>query len=138
MASVTKVAASVRIVRNDPEDTLDVDSASGYTPVLGEVVALSAAGTVNLCDATDSASLTVPLGLVVAFKQKRAGGYRITVLTRGLVEGWTGMTVTGLVRLWTSETAGAIDTTDPTTTGVTGFAIGRAINATQILFNFPA
>lgn len=140
MAAVTVVAASIRAVAHDPEDVLTFDAASGYTPVLGDVVALSGADEVDEADATDANGLTVPMGIVGAIQAVRtnagAAGYRVTVYRDALVEGFTGMTAKDI--LYTSTTAGGIEDADPTTTGVTGYAIGQAISATQAVFRFPS
>lgn len=135
MADVTVVAASVRAVSNDPEDTLTFDAASGYTPALGDLVAISGNDEVDQCDATDANSLVEPVGVVIAVQNVR-GAYRVTVIERGLLEGFTGLTAG--TTLYNSTTAGAIENTDPTTTGVTGKAVGYAVNATQVRLALPS
>lgn len=136
MAAVAVVAASVRAVSHHPENTLDFNTASGYTPEVGDIVAISGNDEVDGADATDANSLTNAIGIVVALRQKRDGTYRVTILLRGLVEGFTGLTAGDII--YTSTTAEKMDDADPTTTGVTGKAVGTAKNATQIIFDFPA
>lgn len=139
MADVTVVAAAVRAVEGDPADTVTMDAASGYTPTVGDLVAVAGNDTVDECDATDSNTLMEPFGIVESYKAVRTtagtAGYRVTVRQRGIMEGFTSLTAKTV--LWNSTTAGAIADADPTTTGVTGYPIGVAINATQVCLALP-
>lgn len=140
MADVTPTAASVRSVADDPEDALTMDAASGYTPALGDVVAISGNDEVDLCDATDANVLVEPLGVVKAIQAIRtsagAAGYRVTVMLRGILEGFTGLTAKTV--LYNSTTPGAFADADPTASGVTGKAIAVALNATQVYVAGPS
>lgn len=136
MADVTIVAASVRQVTGDPEDQLTYDAASGYTPALGNLVAISGNNAVDKCDATDANALVQPVGVVTSIQATPTGGYRVTATYGGLVEGFTGLTAKTV--LYNSATPGAISDTDPSGAGVTGLAIGVAVNATQVLLALPS
>lgn len=136
MADITISSDDVRQVTGDPEDTLTMDAASGYTPSLGDLVAVSGDDEVDECDATDSNSLVEPFGIVVATRDQRIGPTRVTVAHQGLIEGATGLTA-GTV-LYNSTTAGAIENSDPTTTGVTGIPFAVAVNPTEFQINLPA
>jgi hypothetical protein len=71
MADLAVTTASFRLVRSDPEDERTFDAASGYTPALGDLVALSGAGEVDQCDATDANALVEPVGVVAAIQSIR-------------------------------------------------------------------
>lgn len=140
MAAANPTAAAVRLVANDPEDTIDMDAASGYTPALGDLVAVSGNDEVDACDALDSNSLLEPFGVVVAIKAVRttagAAGKRVTIAQRGLLEGWTGLTAGDV--LWNSATAGDYSDADLSDGTHTGYPIGVVINATQVLLAMPS
>jgi len=139
MADVTKVTAAIRAVEGAAHQVYTADAASGYTPVVGDLVAIAGNDTVDECDATDANGLVEPIGVVESFKAVRttagAAGYRVTARFGGILEGFTGLTA-GTV-LYNSTTAGAIADADPTASGVTGIPIGVAINATQVLLALP-
>ena len=120
MADLTITTGAFRIVRDDPEDERTYDAAAAYVPALGDLVAISGDNEVDQCDATDANSLVEPVGVVTNVQAVRtaagAAGYRLSVARR----------------------AGAIESVDPTTTGVTGKVIGIAQNATQIDFTLPS
>jgi hypothetical protein len=140
MADITKVTAATRAVEGAAHEVYTADAASGYTPVLGDLVAIAGNDTVDECDATDANGLVEPIGIVESFKAIRTtaggAGYRVTARFGGIMEGYTGLTAGA--PLYNSTTAGAIEAADPTTTGVTGLKIGVAINATQILLAMPS
>ncbi len=145
MADITVVNADVRAVAHDPEDTLTFWAATGYTPKMGEVVAMSGADTVDLADADTTNGLSRAIGLVIATKQTTLNtgslGYRVTVLLRGLVEGFSSLTVGSDAALYTSTTPGAIENTDLSDAGpplIEAKKIGVPITATQAYFSFPA
>tara|TARA_R110000787_G_scaffold79469_4_gene173699 strand:- start:4031 stop:4456 length:426 start_codon:yes stop_codon:yes gene_type:complete len=139
MADLVIAAGGFRLVRDDPEDERTFDAAAAYVPVLGDLVAISGNGEVDECDATDANSLVEPVGVVSAFQQIRtnagAAGYRVSCARRALAEGFTGLTAGAT--LFTSTTAGAIESVDPTGAGVTGKVVGFAVNATQVEFILP-
>lgn len=131
MADIVVTAGAFRAVMNDPEDTVTLDAASGYSaPEAGESVSISADDEVDLSDATMADALYTPLGMVISVTTKPQGGHRVTVLLRGIVEGFTGMTAGD--QLFLSATAGALADANPdngTTLG--GYVMGQALNATQ-------
>ena len=140
MADLTVTASAFRLVRDDPEDERTYDAAAAYTPALGQLVAISGNGEVDAADATDANGLIEPVGVVTSIQAVRtaagAAGYRVSVARRALAEGFTGLTAGAL--FYNSTTAGAIESVDPTTTGVTGKVVGVAHSATQIEFVLPA
>jgi hypothetical protein len=133
MADVTVVPASVRAVTNDPEDTLTFWAEASYTPALGDLVMVSAADEVD--EAVVGAANGVA-GVVVAIKkvQNNAGltRYRVTVLHRGLVDGYTGLTAGELVQ----NSANAGNTADNAVVA-NARTVGMVKNATQIFFMCP-
>lgn len=141
MATVTVTAAAVRAVAHSPEDTLTLDAKSGYTPACGDIVAISGN---DECDAADSNSTNIrlknPIGVVISKRAIRTNagvaGYKVTVLLRGLVEGFASLSAG--FRVFTSTTAGKIETNDPSTGITDARPIGLCINATAIYFSFPA
>jgi hypothetical protein len=139
MADVTRVTAAIRAVEGAAHDVYTADAASGYTPVVGDLVAIAGNDTVDECDATDANGLVQPVGIVESFKAVRTtaggAGYRVTCRFSGVMEGFTSLTAKTV--LFNSTTAGAIADADPTTTGVTGIPIGIAINTTQVLLALP-
>lgn len=137
MANVTVVPAAIRPVAHDPEDVLDFDAASGYTPALGDLVAGAGANTVNKADATTGDLLNVIWGVVISARRtSQNAGWRVTVLMRGLLEGFTGLTAPGF--LYNSATAGSMSDTDPTVTGNVGRVVGVIKNTTQAYICCPA
>jgi hypothetical protein len=140
MADLTITTGAFRIVRDDPEDERTYDAAAAYVPALGDLVAISGDNEVDQCDATDANALVEPVGIVTNVQAVRtaagAAGYRLSVARRALCEGFTGLTAGAL--FYNSTTAGAIESADPTTTGVTGKVVGVAQNATQIDFTLPS
>lgn len=140
MADLTITTSALRVVRDDPEDERTYDAASGYTPALGDLVAMSGNEEVDKCDATDANGLVEPVGIVTNIQSVRtnagAAGHRVTVARRALVEGFESLSA-GAV-FFNSTTAGKIEDTDPTTTGVTGIKVGIAHDATKIDFVLPA
>lgn len=141
MADVSPTASAFRVVADDPEDSLTFNAKAAYTPALGDVVAISAADEVAPCDATVANGLVNPIGLVKSIQAVRtaagAAGYRVTVLLRGLVEGFTGLNPGST--LYTSTTAGNIADDDPTSNPtILGAPIGIAVNATQAYIACPS
>ena len=140
MADLAVTTAAFRLVRSDPEDERTFDAASGYTPALGDLVALSGAGEVDQCDATDANALVEPVGVVAAVQSIRtasgAAGYKVSCARRCLAEGFTGQTAG--TTLFNSTTPGSIADTDPTTTGITGKVVGYVHSATQVELILPS
>lgn len=140
MADLAVTTAAFRLVRSDPEDERTFDAASGYTPALGDLVALSGAGEVDQCDATDANALVEPVGVVAAIQSIRtssgAAGYKVSCARRCLAEGFTGQTAGTLV--YNSTTAGAIADADPSGAGITGKVVGYVHSATQVELVLPS
>ena len=140
MADLSLTAAAIRPVAHSPEDTLTFDAGSGYTPALGDIVAVSGNDAVKGADADESTGLTIPIGIVISIRAVRttagAAGYRVTALLRGLVEGFESLSAGD--RVFTSRTAGKIQNDDVTGSGISSRPIGLCINATAIYFAFPS
>lgn len=139
MSAVTITAAAVRAVAGDAEDVFDAAAASGYTPEVGDLVAISGSGEVDGADATVANGLQYAAGIVEDVKAAHGAGggttYRVTVRTRGIIEGFSSLTAGN--RLFTSTTAEKFDNADATASGITAYPVALALTATKILLNCP-
>lgn len=139
MADITVVAASVRPVAHDAEDVSEFNAGSGYTtPALGDLVQCNGTDDeVVLSDANLPANMAVP-GFVIAIRRTGQGtaGYRLTVLHRGLLEGFTGLPVGQYV--YNSATAGKVADLDPSGVGANGKVVGYAKTSTRLFVCCPA
>lgn len=135
----TITASAVRTVAGNADEVFDAYAAAGYTPEMGNVVALCGDDEVDLCDATLVNGLELPAGMVEAVKAVpgAAGGvaHKVTVRGRGIVEGFTDLR--GGTVLYTSPTPGKFHLTDPTDSGIQGFPIALVKSATRVILNMP-
>lgn len=138
MADITVVAAAIRPVAHDPEDVKEFNAASGYTPTLGQLVQCNGTDDeVVAADANLPAVYAIP-GVVVAIRRTGQGtaGYRLTVMERGVLEGFTGLPVGQYV--YNSATAGRINSVDPSGVGANGRVVGYAKTSTRLVLCCPA
>lgn len=137
MADLTITAAAFRVVQHDPEDVLEFNARSGYTPAYGDLVAVSGADEVALADATSGDNRNVIAGVVIGIRRtQNNAGYAVSVLERGTIEGFTGLSAPGFI--YNSVTAGKMGTTDPTVAGQVGRVVGYIKAATRIRLCCPA
>lgn len=131
-------AANVRPDAN-PGRSLRQDYDAGGSLTVGNAVYVASDGDIEAADANGAASVAA-IGILAAVQDQSGGvttlaaNERGTVVTFGLVYGFTGLTP-GAIQ-YISETAGAITETAPTGAGTWTYAIGYAVDA-NTLFVLP-
>lgn len=115
--------ADLRTTTNSPSHGTHTCTA---TEAVGNAIYVSAVDTVAQADATNEIKMPA-IGIVV----NKPSSITCYVVTHGLVSGLSGLTAGS--RYFVSETAGAITTTAPTTSGSVVQEIGVALSTTELI-----
>jgi len=130
------MAVTALSVRPDKKRSQIWDANMGGSGTIGDAVYVASDGDIEQADANGAASARA-VGILVATQNNSGGvtalasGERASVVIRGLVYGFSGMTPGALQ--YVSATAGALTETAPTGSGTWTWAIGRALSATVLL-----
>jgi len=116
-------------LKNDKVNCIIATVKTGVTVTRGYALAINSSGEVVLADADGTEWTDFPARGFAA--TDTAAGSKVTVLRKGKLSGFSGLTIGKDVYL--SETAGGITQTAPSDTGDCVQKVGWAISATEIV-----
>ncbi|HEY3281401.1 MAG TPA: hypothetical protein VGN26_03940 [Armatimonadota bacterium] len=111
-------------------NTLTLKAAAAADIAEGKLVGVDSSG--NAIVATNASGAIVQAVGVAVKAAKGASNQYVAVATWAIVDGFTGLTLSGTVYL---DTAGGVTQTRPTTAGTAIQPVGVAVSATKVLFS---